>query len=216
MFGSMFSKTWRVYRLAGFKIQRNVALTDKHLILMVFAFFGIDVVVLILWQILDPMYVKETEIYDDHIHETKVSELIQSYIDECTSNHFTYWIISLYVYKGLLLIFGTFLAWETRKVTIPALNDSKMIGICVYNTVVLCILGVSVSYQITNDPQTLFIFTSSIIILCVTAPLLLLFVPKVIVVYNYPHGVPSNGVKRCEDLGIRSERRPNDVNTSDI
>jgi hypothetical protein len=29
---------------------------------------------------------------------------------------------------GLLLVFGAFLAFETRKVTVPALNDSKFIG----------------------------------------------------------------------------------------
>lgn len=29
---------------------------------------------------------------------------------------------------GLLLLFGAFLAFETRKVTVPALNDSKFIG----------------------------------------------------------------------------------------
>ena len=30
--------------------------------------------------------------------------------------------------SGLLLLFGAFLAFETRKVTVPALNDSKFIG----------------------------------------------------------------------------------------
>jgi len=29
---------------------------------------------------------------------------------------------------GLLMLFGAFLAFETRKVTVPALNDSKFIG----------------------------------------------------------------------------------------
>ena len=28
----------------------------------------------------------------------------------------------------MLLLFGAFLAFETRKVTVPALNDSKFIG----------------------------------------------------------------------------------------
>ena len=34
----------------------------------------------------------------------------------------------LFTLLGLLLIFGAFLAFETRKVTVPALNDSKFIG----------------------------------------------------------------------------------------
>jgi len=32
-------------------------------------------------------------------------------------------------------VFGCFLAWETRNVSIAALNDSKYIGLSVYNVV---------------------------------------------------------------------------------
>ena len=46
----------------------------------------------------------------------------------CTSRYVVYWNGSLLVINGLLLVFGAFLAWETRKVTVPALNDSKYIG----------------------------------------------------------------------------------------
>ena len=46
----------------------------------------------------------------------------------CESVWQIYWVGSLMCIDGLLLIFGAFLAWETRKVTVPALNDSKYIG----------------------------------------------------------------------------------------
>jgi gamma-aminobutyric acid type B receptor len=38
------------------------------------------------------------------------------------------WLIVVYGTKALLLLFGLFLAWETRKVKISALNDSQHIG----------------------------------------------------------------------------------------
>ncbi|KAH3709347.1 hypothetical protein DPMN_068809 [Dreissena polymorpha] len=34
----------------------------------------------------------------------------------CHNDKQVYWFITMYVYKGLLLAFGTFLAWETRNV----------------------------------------------------------------------------------------------------
>jgi len=37
-------------------------------------------------------------------------------------------------------LFGCFLAWETRAVNVPALNDSKYIGIAVYAIVVFIFL----------------------------------------------------------------------------
>ena len=41
---------------------------------------------------------------------------IQHQVLLCTSPYSTYFQITIYAYKGLLLAFGAFLAWETRKV----------------------------------------------------------------------------------------------------
>ena len=49
-------------------------------------------------------------------------------LEHCESSQLSYWLGSVYAFKGLLLVFGVFLAWETRGVTIPALNDSRYIG----------------------------------------------------------------------------------------
>ena len=46
----------------------------------------------------------------------------------CTSLHINIWQSLLIAIKAILLIFGAFLAWQTRGVSIPALNDSKYIG----------------------------------------------------------------------------------------
>ena len=43
------------------------------------------------------------------------------------------------IFTALFLIFGIFFAWETRKVRIEALNDSKEIGICVYNVMIMSV-----------------------------------------------------------------------------
>jgi gamma-aminobutyric acid type B receptor len=59
----------------------------------------------------------------------------------CTNETKIYWQGAQYIYKGLLLAFGTFLAWETRNIDIPALNDSKLIGFCVYNIVIICFVS---------------------------------------------------------------------------
>lgn len=55
-------------------------------------------------------------------------------LEHCESDNLSYWLGAVYAFKGLLLVFGVFLAWETRGVTIPALNDSRYIGqyICLF------------------------------------------------------------------------------------
>ena len=62
--------------------------------------------------------------------------------------------------------------------SIPGLNDSKLIGISVYNVVILCLIGVAVSVVINNDPEALFLFVSCIILFCTSITLTVVFVPK--------------------------------------
>lgn len=88
----------------------------------------------------------------------------------------------MYAYKGILLLFGLFLAWETRNVTIPALNDSKYIGMSVYNVVTLSLIGAIVTTALDNTIhyEAPYAISSLCLIICTTATLLLVFVPKVI------------------------------------
>lgn len=39
-------------------------------------------------------------------------------------------------YKGVLLLFGLLLAYETRSVKIKQVNDSRFVGMSIYNVVV--------------------------------------------------------------------------------
>lgn len=93
--------------------------------------------------------------------------------------------------------FGIFLAWETRHVSIPALNDSKYIGMSVYNVVsgiiptdglqthvsnsqvIMCVIGAGLSFVLKDQQDTAFLLISIFIMFCSTATLLLVFVPKV-------------------------------------
>lgn len=101
----------------------------------------------------------------------------------------TYFLGVLFAYKGLLLLVGLFLAWETRNVTIPALNDSKyIIGISVYNVVVLSIISVVVSITFGGPTyyEAPYAILSMYLILCTTLTLLLVFLPKVrILIRNF-------------------------------
>ncbi len=47
-------------------------------------------------------------------------------LSRCDSVHLDKWMGCFYCYKGLLLLFGMYMAWETRHVKIPVLNDSQV------------------------------------------------------------------------------------------
>ncbi|XP_038073128.1 uncharacterized protein LOC119741448 isoform X2 [Patiria miniata] len=184
-FGAMFSKTWRVHKVVARKTPKRKVVQDRQLILMVAALLLIDVVILVPWQLIFPWHVDK--IYLPEKQDTENATLILvPYITMCTGEYYLYWTIGVCSFKGLLLIFGAFLAWETRQVTIPALNDSKLIGISVYNVVILCIVGLAINLVLGRDPQTLFIFNSGITIFCTTLAILIVFLPKVLAVRKNP------------------------------
>ena len=74
------------------------------------------------------------------------------------------------------------MAWETRNVTIPALNDSRYIGMSVYNVAVLSIIGAIVAFAVDGSMhyKAPYAISSLCLIACTTVTLLLVFVPKVI------------------------------------
>lgn len=62
---------------------------------------------------------------------------------------------------------------------VPALNDSKYIGMSVYNVVLMCSLGVAILFILENNVNASFVLISLFIIFCTTLTCCLVFVPKV-------------------------------------
>jgi len=76
-------------------------------------------------------------------------------------------------------VFGCFLAWETRNVSIAALNDSKYIGLSVYNVVITCAAGVPVSLLVGDRPDSAFLIIALFVVFSTTTTVTLVFGPKV-------------------------------------
>uniref|UniRef100_A0A8D0DRG2 Gamma-aminobutyric acid type B receptor subunit 2 n=1 Tax=Salvator merianae TaxID=96440 RepID=A0A8D0DRG2_SALMN len=113
-------------------------------------------------------------------------------LEHCENTHMTIWLGIVYAYKGLLMLFGCFLAWETRNVSIPALNDSKYIGMSVYNVGIMCIIGAAVSFLTRDQPNVQFCIVALVIIFCSTITLCLVFVPKLITLRTNPDAATRN------------------------
>ncbi len=84
-------------------------------------------------------------------------------------------------------VVGSRFAWATRNVHIAALNDSKYVGMSLYNVVLLSITTAVVGYFLRDQHERSYILTSIFILLCVTITLCLVFVPKVLEVAKDPH-----------------------------
>lgn len=178
-YGAMFSKTWRVHQIFTNKKLKRKIIKDRHLFGVVFLLVIVDVVYLTVWQIVDPMRRKLLDISDQSVDSKQDVSYVRQ-LELCESTHTYRWLGILFGYKGLLLLFGAFLAWETRNVTIAALNDSKYIGMSVYNVLFLCLIGVPVSLVTRQTPDASFAIVSTCVVVCTSITMCLVFVPKVL------------------------------------
>ncbi|XP_065572000.1 gamma-aminobutyric acid type B receptor subunit 2-like isoform X2 [Artemia franciscana] len=194
-FGSMFSKTWRVHSVFTDIKMNKKAIKDYKLFMVVGILLAVDMAIMITWQVIDPFY-RETKTLDPYPDTSNEDIEITPENEYCKSHHMTIFVGCIYGYKGLLMVYGCFLAWETRNVNIPALNDSKYIGMSVYNVVIMCLLGAGISYVLSDQQDVSFIIISVFIIFCTTGTLCLVFVPKVIELRRNPQGKVVKRIKR--------------------
>lgn len=162
-------------------------ITDFQLFAMLGLFLSIDLLILMVWEIIDPLYAsKRFTGREEYSPSTDTN--YKTYYIECTSNHPKIWLGVVYAYKGLMLAFGAMMAWETRNVTFAALNDSKHIGISVYNVVFPCALGMTIVNVVAYNPDVFYAVLSVLVVFCTTITLCIVFVPKITTVKADPLG----------------------------
>lgn len=72
------------------------------------------------------------------------------------------------------------IAWETRKVKIAALNDSKSIGVCIYNVAISALVGLSISELLDQSRvDEIYVATSVCILVATSGTIIIIFLPKV-------------------------------------
>ncbi|XP_078036584.1 gamma-aminobutyric acid type B receptor subunit 3 isoform X2 [Augochlora pura] len=179
-FGSMFTKTYRVHRIftkSRSGVVKNKLLQDTRLISLIFVLLLIDGLVVTLWVTFDPMQ-RHLRNLTLEINPQDRGVVYQPQVEVCHSQHTNSWLGALYVYKGLLLVVGVYMAWETRHVKIPALNDSQYIGMSVYFVVITSGIVVVLANLMSDRATLAFVTITALILASTTATLALLFLPQ--------------------------------------
>ncbi|CAH3180504.1 unnamed protein product [Porites lobata] len=185
-FGGMFLKTWRVHKIF-LNRTRKMVISDFQLFALLALFLSIDLFIIMVWEIVDPMHAEKNFTGRKEYSPSTDTEYVPYYI-KCSSSYPSVWLGIVYAYKGILLVFGAFLAWETKNVKIQALNDSRHIGISVYNVFFPCALGMTVVNVVDNNPGVNYAVLSVLVVFCTTMTLCLVFIPKITTVRADPQG----------------------------
>ncbi|XP_071952082.1 gamma-aminobutyric acid type B receptor subunit 2-like, partial [Antedon mediterranea] len=202
-FGGLFVKSYRVSVIfnAVDKLKK-VNLSDKRLVSVVFIFTMIDLLIFVCWNIIDPMTIQSTVVNTEMTHDENNNDVQLQYIsDECISEHNDIWFGLLFVFKGALMAFGVFIAWDTRNV-ISALNESKQIAFAVYCVSIIAIVAIPVIFVTDLTTDALYATISVFLIVGSSVILIAVFVPKILLL-----GIPDENIKvRISELNVFEDR----------
>ncbi|XP_077447087.1 gamma-aminobutyric acid type B receptor subunit 1 isoform X5 [Stigmatopora argus] len=179
-YGSMFTKIWWVHTVFTKKDEKKDK--KKHLepwklYTTVGILLGIDFLSLMIWQIVDPLHIT-VEKFTREAPKGDLDVLIQPILEHCSSEKMNTWLGVVYGYKGLLLLLGIFLAYETKSISTEKINDHRAVGMAIYNVAVLCLITAPVTMILSSQQDASFAFASLAIVFSVYITLVVLFVPK--------------------------------------
>uniref|UniRef100_A0A9J8DFG4 Gamma-aminobutyric acid (GABA) B receptor, 1a n=1 Tax=Cyprinus carpio carpio TaxID=630221 RepID=A0A9J8DFG4_CYPCA len=180
-YGSMFTKIWWVHTVftkKDEKKEKRKHLEPWKLYVTVAVLLAIDVLSLLIWQIMDPLHIT-VEKFTKEAPKEDLDVLIQPLLEHCSSEKMNTWLGVVYGYKGLLLLLGIFLAYETKSISTEKINDHRAVGMAIYNVAVLCMITAPVTMILSSQQDASFAFASLAIIFSVYITLVVLFVPKI-------------------------------------
>ncbi|XP_042279858.1 gamma-aminobutyric acid type B receptor subunit 1 isoform X2 [Thunnus maccoyii] len=180
-YGSMFTKIWWVHTLFTKKDEKKEKkkqhLEPWKLYATVGVLLAIDFLSLMIWQIVDPLHIT-VEKFTKEAPKEDLDVLIQPLLEHCSSKKMNTWLGVVYGYKGLLLLLGIFLAYETKSVSTEKINDHRAVGMAIYNVAVLCLITAPVTMILSSQQDASFAFASLAIVFSAYITLVVLFVPK--------------------------------------
>lgn len=152
------------------------------MLLMIGFFLCIDVIVLVVWATMSPFeYVVSNPTNDTKTYGTVIEEIVR-----CNSLYYTQFKVGMFAYKGVVLVFGVFLTWQTANRVNKRSTRNQSEAMAIYNTALVSIVGVvCVSLlEDTSHRHALYVIVTICVIICCASIVAVVFVPKVIFIYN--------------------------------
>lgn len=120
--GSVFLKTWRIYRIFSKPQSKGTVTRDEHLLLMLCGLLVVDLIIHVAWLTTDPYQCTRNAYADGFRTELHYSVAASA---TCSAQNSSVWYAVLYAYKFALLSAAAYCAFRIRHVNHPSLNDSS-------------------------------------------------------------------------------------------
>uniref|UniRef100_A0A8C9DDH1 G protein-coupled receptor 156 n=1 Tax=Prolemur simus TaxID=1328070 RepID=A0A8C9DDH1_PROSS len=178
VFGPILGKTWRLYKVFTQRVpDKRVIIKDLQLLGLVAGLVMADVVLLVTWVLTDPIQCLQILSVSMTVTGRDVSCSLTG-TQFCASWYSDVWIALVWSCKGLLLLYGAYLAGLTDHVSSPPVNQSLTIMVGVNLLVLAAGLLFVVTRYLHSWPNLVFGLTSGGIFVCTTTINCFIFIPQ--------------------------------------
>ncbi|XP_050637842.1 probable G-protein coupled receptor 156 [Macaca thibetana thibetana] len=178
VFGPILGKSWRLYKVFTQRVpDKRVIIKDLQLLGLVAALLMADVILLVTWVLTDPIQCLQILSVSMTVTGRDVSCTLTS-THFCASQYSDVWIALVWGCKGLLLLYGAYLAGLTGHVSSPPVNQSLTIMVGVNLLVLAAGLLFVVTRYLHSWPNLVFGLTSGGIFVCTTTINCFIFIPQ--------------------------------------
>ncbi|XP_031815568.1 probable G-protein coupled receptor 156 isoform X2 [Sarcophilus harrisii] len=178
MFGPILGKSWRLYKVFTQRVpDKRVIIKDLQLLGLVAVLVIVDVILLVTWVLSDPIQCLQILRFTVRMTERDITcSVTKTYF--CASLYSDLWIVLILGYKGIILLYGAYLAGLTDHVSSPPVNQS--LTIMVGANLVLLVAGLLfLVIRFFHDwPNLVFGLTAGGIFVCTTTINCFIFIPQ--------------------------------------
>lgn len=188
VFGSLLIKTYRIEIIFNSKGRKVSAIKDIYLLIRLLAYIAF-------WILLLAIYVGVSDLRPTVYRLKEVNTdtfFIQFRISQtCDYGYFNYGLMGLVL---LTLLYGCVLTYLVRD-TPSAFNESKWIGLSIYNWTFVGIIVQTIILKAIQDPDMIYAAEAIMTVITQTGVVALMFIPKVLGILSGNGNVLTTGFK---------------------
>jgi hypothetical protein len=191
---SLYAKLWRINQLFHGEQFRRVTITAKEVSAVCGVLFALDILLLLLWTLLDPLVWEIGHINDEPWNQ----------YGACSSDTVGVILFALTAaFTVFILILACIQAYKARAIS-DEYSESRNLGIALFGWVEILLVGFPVLFLIEQDNTNAKYFLQVILVLCVSMSMqLIIFIPMMVHFWTHNKEAARRGPVARQDSRVR-------------
>ena len=148
-----------------------------NIIIIIIIIIVVIIIIIIIINIIIYLFINLFQILPDAYYNVSTQDVLA--VHWCTSRDADIWVAGLFTFKVVVMLYGLYLAWQVRNVTLPAMNDANPIIVTSLTTMVMATFASSVTMMLRARPNAVYACLIFAVWFSNMVAMMAVFLPKV-------------------------------------